>query len=432
MKKSSKKSKKEIENRLRIISTKQVGSVVFVAFVDKVDLGGIYDSVYKILEEYIDTTKSNLQTLTLWIMGTYLHDDFTAFPHLHLYAQKRSGKSRTLKLISSLGAGSDGSVQINAKETLLYRHTSGTLCFDEMESINSKEMGLFREILNASYKKGSKVTRFTEQYNKKTKKREYLPDSFSPYYPIALANINGIGDVLEDRSIQIILQRSNKAVTKLMEDFGTNIEIRVAKGKMHNSKIKLPYDFLEQWNKYIKRKPFDEKLRNFFEKVEQTEIYGRYLELYFPLFVIAYLSGKFEEFLETAKNCVASKEEDSLADDVDELLKNFLLINYTNNQEYLVVGELTQKFRQSLGHNESDERWINAKWFGKALKRLGVVSKKRHVAGRPQIKITLQTLQTLHKTTNTTNTTNITKIDNIDKKENNSAFSSDDEDLEVI
>ena len=75
------------------------------------------------------------------MLGTYFHGQFETFPLLQLYAQKRSGKTRTLKLLSALAKNGDGSNCTSPTEALLFRNKDRPLFFDEMESISSKEKG---------------------------------------------------------------------------------------------------------------------------------------------------------------------------------------------------------------------------------------------------------------------------------------------------
>lgn len=356
------------------------------------------------LMKYIDTSKQNIEILSLWLIGTYFHNQFEAYPLLQLLAQKRSGKTRTLKLLSSLCKGSDGSVSTSPTETSLFRHKEGALFFDEMESISRKERGAFRETLNAVYKKGNKIIRYKEVKTKGVK--EYVEESFCPYYPLALANISGLGDVLGDRAVQVILRRSNKSLTKLVEDFRTNKEVLTLKNELESIEAIIPQGLFSKWNDFIETGEItDPNLQELFQKVDGTKIYGRALELFFPLFVISYLCGDIDCFLETAKEYTESKEEEEAADDIDENLKVYLSKRIDAFSSFVSSASLLQGFRQSL---ESPEEWVNSKWFGRALKRLDMIAKKRLVEGKTQVLLKLLSNNNSTNSTNTTNTTNST------------------------
>jgi hypothetical protein len=362
----------------------------------------IFNEVKKIILKYIDTIPQNIEILSLWVIGTYFHKEFETFPILQFIAQKRSGKSRTLKLLSSLSYGSDGSVSTSPTETLLFRHKEGSLFFDEMENISSNERGAFRETLNAVYKKGNKIIRYKEV--KKDGAKEYVEEAFFPYYPLALANITGFGDVLGDRAIQIILRRSNKKLTKLIEDFSTNKNILSLKERLYHLKATIPKDFFSEWNKYIEGEEIQEKeLKVIFEKIEETKIYGRSLEIFFPLFIISYLCENLDNFLKTAKDYVVMKEEEEAVDDIDERLKEF--INKRKETGFVNISFLLKEFREGF---ETPEEWINSKWLGRALIKLGLVKQKRLVNGKVQIILNINSTYSIN-TIYTTNTTNTTK-----------------------
>lgn len=364
----------------------------------------ILNQIKKLISRYIDTTSENIEILSLWLLGTYKHKEFETFPLLQLLAQKRSGKTRTLKLLSSLAYKSDGSVSTSPTETHLFRHKEGALFFDEMEYISSKERGAFRETLNAVYKKGNKIVRYKEV--KKDGAKEYVEEAFYPYYPLALANISGLGDVLADRSLQIILRRSQKKLTKLVEDFSTNKEILKLKEKLSSLNATIPQNFFSDWNNYVQGESLqNEDLKELFDKIQSTEIYGRSLEIFFPLFIIAYLCDSIDEFLKHAQEYIKQREEEDSLEDIDERLKCYLNSKIEEYSGFVGVSIILSGFRNSL---ESPEEWINNKWLGRALKRLGFVGRKRDVNGRVQVLLNINPTNSTN-TTNTTNTTNPTK-----------------------
>jgi len=373
---------------------------------------GLLIRVRAIFRKYVDTTQFNIEILSLWALGTYFHSQFETFPLLQLYAQKRSGKTRTLKLLSSLCKGSDGSVSTSPTETLLFRHKSGALFFDEMENISSKERGAFRETLNAVYKRGNKIIRYQEAKSKDG--QDYVEKCFYPYYPIGLANISGLNDVLSDRAIQVILQRSNKKLTLLIEDFGTNEEIKWLKEELTKMDIKLPERLFSQWNDFVNGLSLqDSFLKEPFEKIAKTNIHGRVFEILLPLFVVSYLCGDLDNFLKISEAYVLQREEEELVDDTDEMLRVFIIEGFCKYIGFVSLSAILEDFRAKL---DFPEEWINSKWLGRALKRLGFISKKRLVNGKTQVILNINSTNTTD-TTNSTNSTNSTEkgVELIDK-----------------
>lgn len=111
-------------------------------------LNNCYQAINYVLREYVDLKEEYYSIISLWIIGTYVHDSFNTFPFLFINAMRGSGKTRLLKLIAALSK--DGDIQANISESVLFRTAKGrTILLDEMESIGSKERGLLRELLNA-------------------------------------------------------------------------------------------------------------------------------------------------------------------------------------------------------------------------------------------------------------------------------------------
>jgi hypothetical protein len=124
-----------------------------------------------------------------------------------------------------------------------------------MEQVGSKEKQTLRELLNSAYKKGMKVKRM-----KKTKSKEgeeYVTETYEPYFPIAMANIWGMDEVLGDRSLTFVLEKSdNPEVTKKIEDFDTNPRILEIKRVLNELQCSLcsvvtSKNNIEDWNNYI-------------------------------------------------------------------------------------------------------------------------------------------------------------------------------------
>lgn len=387
----------------------------------------LFYKVKKLFIKYLDTTELNYNLLATWTLGTYFHEQFETYPLLTLMARKQSGKTRTLKLISALAKGSDGSVSTSVTETLLFRHKEGSLFFDEMESLSSKEKTALRETINAIYKKGNKIIRYTEKRTPEGK--EYVENSFYPFYPLGIANIYGFGDVLADRSIQIILQRSKKRQTQLIEDYSTNPEIQEIKRELSVLKARIPKNVFSEWNNFIQKKEFNEDLRTGFEVIKETKLTGRPLELFFPLFLVAGSFDVFETLINTAIEYTEVLENTSEIN-LDDALNDFL--EKKGYEGFIPNSIILKDFKESL-ENSEEYTYVNSKWLGKTLKRLGVISKKRVVNGKTQVIIRKNPVELVesvefkgvvdknsnttsnslnNNSTNTTNTTNSTNSTN--------------------
>lgn len=375
-------------------------------------LGEVYDKILYVLENYMDMPKDQMKLIALWIIGTYFHGSFSTYPFLFINAMRGSGKTRLLRIISYLSKGSRGQVQTGITESVLFRMPPGdTLVLDELENIGNKERGTLREYMNACYKKGGVVQRM-----KKAKfqgQEEWIKDTFSPYKPIAMANIWGMDEVLGDRCISLVLEKSsNPRKTKKVEDFDTNPIFLDIKRTLDIISVVCvvslrPGRYITAWNDYVDAKynsittyytlttqttlTTQEEMENdilekeerieMFNRIDELGIDGRNFELLFPMILVSKLLGDdiLAETLSFGKTMMDHKKEDEFAESRDVCLYEFIS-KKEQTLEYHHLSKLTTDFKTFLG---SDDDWINEKWVGRALKRLNLlIDKKRQASGR--------------------------------------------------
>jgi len=368
-------------------------------------LGDVYEKILEVLKEYSDLRDEYYHLVATWIIGTYFHDSFNTYPYLFLNAMRGGGKTRLLKIISKLSK--NGEIIGSPTEAVLFRIPKGsTLCIDEFEGITRKGNEGLREVLNASYKKGMKIRRMKK---KKTEDGEtHVVEEFEPYKPICLANIWGMEEVLGDRCITLILEKSSrKDIMRIIEDFDEKPVFHYISTTLDRVLVKLcsyfsVYGYIKKWNLYIKSKYYTlhtlttlntditentseiekefEEFLDIFNAIDETGINGRNLELFFPLLIIGHYisSSVFEKILQIAKSLTKEKREEEMIES-----KDVALIDFVSRQDfsrnYRSIKLVTNEFRLFLGDDEKDECWLNTKWVGRALKRLGLVLDKRRV-----------------------------------------------------
>ena len=394
----------------------------------KVDLIYVYDLIYNRLKKYLDLRDDYYNIITLWTIGTYFHKYFTTYPYLFFNAMKGTAKTRSLRLISVMAY--HGEYQTSPTEAVLFRTASNSsLFFDEFERVASKDKNAVRELLNAAYKKGTKVKR---AYKRKSVQKggeirdDIAIEEFEVYCPVAMANIWGMENVLADRCITLILERSDdKAKTKLIENFEKDtiiIELKRTFGQFPNVgsvgsvQVWQKKDIeMDHWNDYILHKYSDSNISQtpdttytnnttntidtkykgedfkeltkeeleFFNKIDATDIDSRNLELFFPLFVLAKSVGEeiFEETLKSAKVIVEERKGEDMVESRDISLLDFLN-REESTLDYLSLSTLTNKFKFFMeGDSEDQEdKWLNQRWMANALKRLNIVVDKRRVS----------------------------------------------------
>jgi hypothetical protein len=372
----------------------------------KESLEDIYNKIVNVLKFYCDLREEYYGLIALWIMGTYVHKQFYSFPYLFINAMKASGKSRLLKLISTLSY--NGEYLNNINEAVMFRIADkSTFCIDEFESIGKKEKSALRELLNGAYKKGMKVKR-----NRRVSGKfgdNWVIDDFNIFCPIAMANIWGMDNVLEDRCISLNLEKSsNSKITNLIEMFendGSIIEAREALVYLQRC-TSHEFSMLEGWNLYLTYGLKDtldtldtqdtlhtqdtqdtpkQQIRHyvFFDKIIKSGVSGRYLELYFPLYVLAGLIAPevLEKTISVSLQLINEKKAEDVLESRDVSLLDFLYqsSNLESVSEYLTMKTVTDKFKDFLGVQDEKYSWVSPDWVGRALKRLNLIKEKRRL-----------------------------------------------------
>ncbi len=359
----------------------------------KIKLGLIYEEIMLVLKKFCDIKEEYYSLIAMWIIGTYIHDEFETFPYLFFNAMRGSGKSRILKLIAELSH--NGELLGSMSEATLFRTAKGrTLCIDEFENIGSQEKQGLRELLNSAYKKGSKIKRM------KKIKEGYEVEEFEVYSSIVMANIWGMEEVLSDRCITIVIERSGRPeITKLIENFKKDEQIIKIKSDLLGIQCSLcnvvtSRNIEKEWNNYIIDKynttlytyttltttPIHTTLKeedlDLFNKMDDAGIDGRNLELAFPLFVIANLLNHFDFILETLKEIMTEKKLEDVTESTDIKVFDFVSRQEPLNN-FQSMTTLTNLFRNFIGAELKEDDHINSRWFGRALKRLALTTEKR-------------------------------------------------------
>lgn len=367
-----------------------------------------YDNIVDLLKEYCDLKEEYYNIVALWIIGTYFHKLFPTYPYLYLNAMRGSGKSRTMKLVTTLSY--EGQMLNSLTEAVLFR-TKGCLGIDEFEGMERKGGEALRELLNSGYKKGTTVKRMRKK--KTMEGEELVVEEFDVYRPIVMANINGIENVLEDRCIPLILEKSNNSqITNLIEIFDT--DKRTLKTKEILSSLVKSNTFgvvsvdvvslenlYKEWNNYVKEEynNYTNNTNNtnyinyinytqLFEMLKFSRIGGRDLEISFPIIIISSLLGGvvLKETTPTLQKLMSDKREDNMTENRDIMLMDFVS-QIPENSGFRNINSLNDEFKQFVGSNDIE---INSKWLGRALKRLSLVVDKRRVNTGVQVHLNIQ------------------------------------------
>lgn len=382
------------------------------------ELTETYYIIINILKQFVCMQEEYYSIIALWIIGTYSHKQFVTYPYIYINAMKGSGKTRLLKLIAALSY--KGSLLSSVTESVMFRTASdGTMCIDEFEHIASKEKNTLRDLLNSAYKKGLTVKRMRKK--KVDGEETQVVEEFEVFCPIAIANISGMEDILGDRCINIILEKTNKPITtKLIENFSDNEEINVVKCSIAGKIAKKYLHNYTHWNDFIKSKytipiqtttlytqhythtlttlndtkrheELTEEEKIMFELIDNANIDGRYLEQYFSIFTIAN-SISVEELIKTidiAKMLIEERKVEEVTENKDILLVEYIA-QLIDTKNFIEIREIMSGFKEYLKEESEDIKWINSRWIGKALTRLKFAKKKRRLGKGVEVIIDIE------------------------------------------
>lgn len=363
----------------------------------------IYETLCRVYDRYMDMREEYRKVASVWVMAVRYHNCFETFPYLYLNAMKGSGKTRFMKL-TSLMVGGDLTTSVT--ESILFRENT-PLFIDEAENVSREDQATKRELLNVAYKKGGVVKR-TER-NEGGQWEVVGKDS---YRALSLANIDGLDDVLEDRCIKIVLEKSfdrdrtrrlemfalDKDVSKVVdylsiEEMGVvGVDTVVLDGEIDGGNVTKTYtdicyhymnDTKDTTPTHTTHDTNDtettEEAQLIIWKVEQTDLLGRDLELWMPLFVIAAHLGEdvLDEMIAAAQKAAAERQQSNMMENPDVILIGFLQ-DYLAGKEERQYVPLTEIVRDFLERNEGDE-WMTTKWLGRALVRNSLIASKRRL-----------------------------------------------------
>lgn len=386
-------------------------------------MGNIFYEIKIVLKKYVKLKEEYYDLIAVWIIGTYFMDLFNTYPYLFINAQKGSGKTRLLKLIEVLV--NNGELLASMREAVLFRMASmgKTLLIDELEGLDRKENAPLKELLNACYKRGTKV------YRMKKQGEEYVLDPFTPFTAIAIANITGTDDVLGDRCIPIKLDKSKEGVISLIqEDFSNSPLIQQIKANFKIIKgsgvgVCSPGYTIKSWNEYINLRyntttynthtthtthttrdtptsqnvvsVYEQEVVSVYNKIVDSGLNGRQLELIFPLLLISLMLNEevFDNVLSFSKELMKKKEEEDITESVDVSLIEFIskMKSEVDYNRYRFVHKITDEFRYFLGiRKEREQEDINPIWVGRALKRMSLVIDRRRLSAGVEVRLNIQ------------------------------------------
>lgn len=335
--------------------------------VPQVDLNFIFQEIRKTFKDYLYfKTPEIYDFIGVYVIATYFYQLFPAFPLLVLFGPKQSGKSLNLQLMEHLAF--NALLVTDPTPAVIYRtieELGPTLLLDEIESLGSRReyAGSFMSILRASYKRID-VPRMEER-----KDGGYKLRFFQAFGPKVIATIQGIEDVLANRSIIINLVRRRSEDTHLYKDSDPALE----KEKWRHLRNQLYLLLMTRWQE------LDAQIKPTMEKVKK-KLFNRELELWTPFLSIANWIDQsrndqdrtiFTSLLEMA---LEKSEERKLQDrEINHtvlLLQALLdLVKPDSEPEYYSNLAIREKLEQFFAEPQG---WMNETWIGRLMARIGI------------------------------------------------------------
>lgn len=378
---------------------------------------GVYQLIKEIINDYMVMSQDDVEIVTIWAMADAHISDFYTFPFLRLDATKGSGKTRLLKLLNAIIP--DTQIVNSFSEAALFRtigqeHVNGLL-LDESKRYTREGQENIRELLQVCYKRGARVSRVgTDRQGTR------VMEHFDVYTGIALASIGGLDEVLEDRAIVIVLERSDdENTTRLPEAF--ELEERISKVRSSLETVYEPVEPLEPDEPFpsyiniikairdelLKRKrtldmhvqgsepsePSSGSLAHkIAEKILQTKLVSRDFECWTPLFMQAYEIGEdvFNRVLSIANSKVGSKHQDEVNFDMDTQIAVFLNEMMKEPSEVRYYPEIIEEYVKA---GNTVPPWLNSSWLGHYFRRANLGDKLKKTSRGFPIRLSRERIQ---------------------------------------
>jgi hypothetical protein len=173
----------------------------------EISIPALYEKIYSYVKRFIYfPDEEYLSYVILWVMGTYVFMIFRYYPYVWLNAEKQSGKTLLMEVLSAVAF--NGELIISPTESIIFRDISNNLIamfVDEVEQLRKRDKdtyGALMGILNAGFNKAGVVKR-----SESTGQGGFVVKPYSVYSPKMFAGISEIDDVLQDRTFRIPLLR---------------------------------------------------------------------------------------------------------------------------------------------------------------------------------------------------------------------------------
>lgn len=247
--------------------------------VTSIDIGGLYDKIQTLFDEYIifpDSRDTHLFTLfTFW---TYIYMGFSATPYIHCNGAKDSGKTSVLELLSNLCFNAAAGSNVSASSAFRTVHNNRcTLIIDETENLRNPAPNSNSEVLKTICLAGNRKTRTSQTY--RTDVDNMQPVAFSNYCPKVFGSIRTMGDVLGSRAIYVQCLSAKKDDLLRLKNLTKDLDYL----RFYFQEIR---DQLQIWSLIHFR-----EVRQKYDELDlskyEVDLYNRSADVWMPIFAMA-------------------------------------------------------------------------------------------------------------------------------------------------
>jgi len=363
----------------------------------EVDPRSYYSDVMGKFMYYLDVPEHIYHLLSVWTIGTAFHTLFDAYPYLHFHGIKRTGKTRGLKVIKVMAFNAVMSGDMSTPS--MYRLVeSGHMTFllDEQDYLHDPERRTeVRRLLLNGYKKSSYV------YRSEKTEAGIVPTRFGVYSPKAMANIEGLEDVLQDRTITITMMRSrNPKILRRPDPREDDPAWSELRDKLASLYLKRWRDVQSAYGAVLRALGDEEdysgveRYREYFTKAREF-VYSRTMELWSPLLAMALffesqgVGGVLEAVLKAASESARERRADEA--EAPEAGLIYALKRVYSGDGWYALADIHAAYREATGVEK-----VRPEAVSRMMRRLGL-KQRRRVAGRAQYYITSAAIEDLAK-----------------------------------
>ena len=243
----------------------------FLSGKNKTDYGATLLDLVTFLKQYLDLSSENWYlVIALWLWGTYFYRIFNSYPYFNVNGLMGCGKSKLLEIGSFLAF--NGEFLVTSTPAFVVdciNDSCATLFLDEVENLKNvanPDTQTMVQMLNSGYKKGPKKGK----KDPSGKGKGWNSIKLDPYSPKMIAGIKNISDTLISRSINMTMVLSNNNDIKNKELNETDARLGCFRDIFYHSAMELQTD-----------------IKDIYNQLTETEVFGRNWEVWRPLFCIA-------------------------------------------------------------------------------------------------------------------------------------------------